>query len=242
MLLVFMYHRIANIPNGPALFAQHLQYLAANFPIVLPGDKLDKNNLSVCLTFDDAYFDFYQIVFPLLKKFNLKAVVAIPVKFISEETTLTSAARLNLAVDYDIQPTEGLAAFCTWPELREMIASDHVVAASHSYNHVDLTRPNINLTQEIVQSKQVLEQKLNRQVNTFVYPFGKWNLDLHHAIIKEYTYAMRIGSAINYHWHNYQKITYRIDADHFWQKNINWSRWNTVKYSLKYLSNQLRKR
>ena len=51
----------------------HFAHISRQYRNVLPGEKLSVGALDVCLSFDDAYFDFYAIVFPLLKKHGLSA-------------------------------------------------------------------------------------------------------------------------------------------------------------------------
>ena len=64
MLISLMYHHIngKEFSNDLEVFEKHLEYLTKNYMIVTPDDelKLDKN---LCLTFDDAYFDFYHFSF-----------------------------------------------------------------------------------------------------------------------------------------------------------------------------------
>jgi peptidoglycan/xylan/chitin deacetylase (PgdA/CDA1 family) len=247
MLLVFMYHRIGRpeLPQAATLFQRHVQALMRHYPIVTPGEPLIKNRLSVCLTFDDAYFDFYHTVYPLLIQLNIRAVLAVPVKFIMEKTTLSPAERLNVPPTQMM--TEGIyqtrVPFCTWQEIQEMAASGHVVMASHSYNHLNLDQPGYDFQQEIAVSQQILAEKTNQPVTTFVYPFGKMNRNLHRYVRAHYAYGMRIGSALNRDWENRgTHLIYRIDADPFWQQQIQWGTRHYWKYSLKYFSNLIRSR
>ena len=65
MLLILMYHQIIEPQVDPEIsvskLEEHLKYLQENFNIIVPGQNLLKNN--VCLTFDDAYIDFYHYIF-----------------------------------------------------------------------------------------------------------------------------------------------------------------------------------
>ena len=90
---------------------------------------------------------------------------------------------------------------------------------------------NFNLTDDIIQSKNILNKKLNTNIDTFVYPFGKMNKQIHNKITEHYKYAMRIGSSINKNWNN---LIYRIDADYLWQNNIKISNILLAKLKFKY--------
>lgn len=244
MLIVLMYHRILNEETSNSSFYQHLKYLAENFAIVTPGEKLSVNRTSLCLTFDDAYFDFYHFVFPLLKELNIKALLAVPTKFILDKTVMNPTLRLNVpyarTVDDSIYPA--FAPFCTWEEIKEMATSNQVTIASHSYNHTDLTDPKVDLNKEIFLSKQLIEEKIGKSVSTFVYPFGKMNALLHQKVKQNYSFAMRIGSSVNLTWQNSSGIIYRIDADQFWQQHRRWGKQHSFKYFCKYLSNIIRRK
>lgn len=90
MLSVIMYHHINSddlpLSNSDAMIESHLKLISQRFTTVFPGDELTNN--SICLTFDDAYYDFYHYVFPLLKKYNLKTLLAVLRAFIAGSTKL----------------------------------------------------------------------------------------------------------------------------------------------------------
>lgn len=244
MLAVLMFHQVyhPNKPENLEKLQQFFAYLSKHHPIVLPGDPLSKHKLSFCITFDDAYYDFYHYVFPLLKQTNLTAVLGVPVKYIQNDTTQSSSTRLSLPhgteMD-DAYPTTH-TPFCTWTELKEMADSNIVAMASHSFNHCNVTEANVDLQFELQNSKQTLEQRLQKSIDTFIYPYGKYSAAVNKEVARYYPYQMRIGSALNKNWHNQQNVIYRINADPFWQNDLHWKMQDTVKYYLKYLSNLLR--
>ena len=75
----------------------------------------------VILTIDDGKLGVYKNAFPLLQKYNMKAVLAV---IGIEIHTESEAPELRY---------ESPAPYCTWAELAEMSASGHVEIASHSY-------------------------------------------------------------------------------------------------------------
>ncbi len=245
MLLVLMYHQILNPekPDTSIAFKEHLCYLKDNYPIILPGDNLIKNTLNICLTFDDAYFDFYYYVFPLLQQLKIPAILSIPTQFIQETTTITSKERLAIHYPAGLaQSKQKKTPLCTWKELKEMVDSSFVQAASHSHNHVNLTNPDININEELQKSKFMLEQTLQTKINTFVYPFGKNSLHTNKLAMQHYKYVMKIGSALNMDWHARDGLIYRINADSLWQKNKYITSGWVKKAQLKYWFNYIRKK
>lgn len=244
MLAVLMFHQVNDL-NQPKMLdklSSFLEYLTNNHPIVLPGAPLAKKKLSFCLTFDDAYFDFYHCVYPLLKQFKIPAVLGVPVKYIQTATTLAVEQRLSISHGKEMdEPTHQThVPFCTWAELKEMADSGLVAIASHSYTHCNVSNEHIDLQHELAVSKQTLQQHLHCNVDTFIYPYGKYSAGTNHEVANHYRYQMRIGSALNKNWHNSQNVIYRVNADPFWQNGLRWRAADTLKYYLKYLSNILR--
>lgn len=246
MLLTFLYHHIGfgKYSNSINLLEENLAYLSKKYNIVLPKDKIDFFKLNICLTFDDAFFDFYHFVFPILKKLKIKALLAVPVKFILDDTNIDQNIRLSVSYKEAFEKEIYLkkAPFCTWNELKEMSDSKLVQIASHSYNHQNLIDKNIDLDLEIIQSKKILEEKLQTKINTFVYPFGKFNKEIHNKVKKNYKFIMRIGSSFNLTWQNMNHMTYRIISDNLQMKDENLKFFKFANYLWNFLSNTIRKR
>lgn len=244
MLVVLMYHRVFKtpFPSQPHAFLKHLTQLAEWYNIVVPGDPLKKNQINLCLTFDDAYFDFYHYVFPLLKKLQIPAVLAIPSGLILGNTNIDETTRLNVPYEEAINAYQSHASLCTWPEINEMVASDLVIPAAHGLTHQPLTKTGLNLEQEIVYAKQLLQEKTKHTVDTFIYPYGRMTPSINKYVNEHYNYTMRIGSALNVSWQNLHQVIYRINAEAFWpqekplftlqHKLILWSRFlsNTFRF------------
>ena len=200
---------------------------------------------AVCLTFDDAYADFYYYVFPLLKKFKLPAVLGIPTSWIQEHTSISPQKRLSITYPHGL--TKELQAshspLCTWPELQEMSRSGYMQPASHSATHINLvTASRSQLTTEINTSKQILQQKLHQPIDTFIYPFGQMTKEIHKVVHAQYKYGMRIGSAVNSSWLNKSGLFYRLDADTIWRNNRLINSALLIKATWKYYLNLLRKK
>ncbi len=105
ILIVLAYHRVvdpqsrlsgpwdpAQISCLPQQFEAQAAYLARNFQ-VLSFSRLKAYQqeltpippLSVILTFDDGYHDNYQIVYPILKKYGLSAIIFLPADYIDRQ-------------------------------------------------------------------------------------------------------------------------------------------------------------
>jgi hypothetical protein len=129
---VFCYHFIS-----AAEFEAHLQHLERNGYATLTADEFyhAKRNeagdpiRSAMLTFDDGDKGFYEVVFPLLKKYGMKAVNFIIPGWIGREGILT------------------------WEQIEEMHESELVDFQSHSMHHpaiftsskvIDFCHPEMN--------------------------------------------------------------------------------------------------
>ncbi len=216
MLSVVMYHHINSddlpLSNSEGMMEAHLKLISGRYTTVFPGEE---GEYPICLTFDDAYYDFYHYVFPLLKKYNLKALLAVPSTYILNDTDVMPERRLSLKHHeiYEGDNYKTFAPFCTYAELREMVLSSHVAIASHSMNHVNLSEEGIDLEQEIFGSKIALEENLGFRVESFVLPYGKYNDEAVRLAKEHYSYVFRIGNALNPTWDGIGGLIYRIKGD-----------------------------
>ena len=239
-----MFHRVSE-PGMQGAFLKYLDYLVQTFPIIVPGEPLVAP-VSISLIFDDAYIDFYEYVFPLLKKYNIKALLAVPVSYISEKIEEPMKDRM-LKTHYagiDKPSAEVNTAFCSWIELKEMVDSGYVIIASHTQTHCSTPALNTHEEQlfEIMSSKKVLEEKLGTIVEHFIYPYGHWSRSAHRFVTEHYRYTHRIGGALNDSKQlSSGKLLYRIDANDLFinhrlinakQLRIWWFKalWNRIRF------------
>jgi peptidoglycan/xylan/chitin deacetylase (PgdA/CDA1 family) len=108
------------------------------------------------LTFDDSYEDFYQVAWPLLQKYQVKATIFIITDFI------------------------GQPGYLSWPEIEELAQSYLIEFGAHTLDHkyLSLSPPELTfyrLSQEIFGPKAELEKRTSRRVEFFSYPYGQYN-------------------------------------------------------------------
>ena len=230
-----MYHHVNSdrCSNDLQMLKKHLKYISNNFTSVFPTyENLPKN--PICLVFDDGYYDFYKFIFPLLKKYNLKALLAVIPKYILDDSKEDDRTRLNIEHNELLKEYKN-ATLCTYKELKEMVDSGLVQIASHSFSHINLVESGVDLKKELKDSKEILEQKLNIKVDSFVYPFGKYNQEILSETKKYYKYCFRIGNGINFDFKGINGVIYRIDADNLKTPNEPFKLKNMIKYTLKSL-------
>ena len=234
-----MYHHVNSdrCSNDLDTFENHLKYITQHYVSVFPSfEKLPKN--AICLVFDDGYYDFYKYIYPLLQKYNLKALLAVVPKYILDDTNEGDKVRLQPEHNHLFNEYEK-ATFCTYKELKEMQESGFVQVVSHSYSHTNLLEFGVNIADELEKSKQILEQKLSIDIETFVFPFGKYNQKILDETLKHYKYAFRIGNAVQKDFHGINNVIYRIDGDFLKSESSIFSFKNTIKFRFKALSKKI---
>ena len=210
-LLVLMLHRSTAAGGNPparleALFAE----IARRHRCVLPGEPLEPGRLNVCLSFDDAYYDFYYNAFPLLRRHGLRALLAVSAGLIPERSDLPPSIRLVLP-DQSPEPHTVAGGLCTWGELGELAGSGQVAVAAHGWFHERLDSPRADLGLEVDQAGETLRRRLGVTVDSFVFPHGRLTSRSLARVRAQYRYALRIGSALNSRWD--ARLLYRVPGD-----------------------------
>jgi len=211
-LLILLYHRSQHGPHGnsPEMLEAHFAHIAAHYPCVLPGEPLRAGRLNVCLSFDDGYYDFHRVVWPLLEKYDLRALLAVAPGLILEKTSQHPFARMRMP-DQGPDPHTISGGLCTWPELRELATSRRVAFAVHGMTHTRLDDPTADFSREILDPGLLLTVKLLVQIENFVFPFGRFTPLALKVARAHYRHIFRIGQAINSSWD--AGLLYRVSAD-----------------------------
>ena len=109
---------------------------------------------SLMLTFDDGLESCHRIALPVLSKFAVSGLFFI------------------------IPQKIGMPGFMSQSDIEDLIASGHTIG-SHSLNHLDLTSiSTADAKAEIQTSKEILEERFNIAIDSFSFPFGKYNKTL----------------------------------------------------------------
>ncbi len=171
---ILCYHRLIERDEEGSEFETHLrvdrfeaqlQYLrdhrfrTLHFADVDNAMVFEKQRRAVVLTFDDGYEDNFRLLFPLLKKYNAKAVIY-----------LVSGLQHN---EWDVRRGDAPRRLLNQAERREMLESGLVEFGAHTVTHADLSTVDRERARvEIQHSKTQLESELGVPVQTFAYPYG----------------------------------------------------------------------
>lgn len=190
-LPIIMYHSLLKEPAvknqyviHPDLFEEDLQYLKKHgYTTVLMQDLIDCTASGkplppkpVLLTFDDGFYNNYFYGYPLLKRYQMKAVISI----IGKTTETFSESK-------DRNPAY---AYLTWKDIRELNASGLVEIQNHSYNAHSNGKDRNGVSSNPGESRRAyrdflqdqvltLQEKLQKHAGfaptTFTYPFGAFD-------------------------------------------------------------------
>lgn len=168
---ILLYHYVENIQDPkdtirrsldipPGIFESQIKTLTqADYTFLTPNQIPDflagKQRLPkkpIILSFDDGYRDFYIDVWPILKKYQIKAVAYIVPGFINKPNNLTSG------------------------ELEEVGKSDLVEIGGHTMDHLNLKGlPEVKAKYQIDQGKKILEDIIQKKIVSFAYPYGAFD-------------------------------------------------------------------
>lgn len=153
------YYRTA---TSPSVFTQHMHYLHdLGYSTINVADAVNllQNGGSTkkyaVVTFDDGYADFYTQAFPVLNRYGFTATVFLPTGYIAPV------------------PVRFKGKDClTWSEVREL-RKYGMFFGSHTVTHPQLSTLDVSTVKdEIVNSKQTIEDNLGESVDSFAYPFA----------------------------------------------------------------------
>ena len=159
------YHRVGpfkrdHVPTvSGAAFEKQLGWLARWRYRVIPFEDLvaclDRGEpmprRSAVITFDDGYEETHSVAWPILKRFGFPATMFVTPNEVTWE------------------------GFVRWPQIVEM-ARDSMAVGSHTMTHSYLPLlSGERLTQELCESKRIIESQLGRPVRLLSYPSGGYS-------------------------------------------------------------------
>jgi len=175
---ILMYHSVNPVTHkdnrlvvSAYTFERQMRFLKEHRYNVMPLDRIgalirERKQIpphAIAITLDDGFKDNYIYAFPILKKYNLSATIFL----IVNEIEIPQSHRLS------------------WQEIKIMQDSGLITFGSHTLSHLQLKSftPEEELKKQIFGSKSLLEERLNRPVNLFSYPFGEFNIKTRQLVI-----------------------------------------------------------
>lgn len=185
---IIMYHSILKSTKGenkyivtPEIFEKDMEYLKNNgYETVFVSELSDyvRNGAPlpekpVIITLDDGYYNNYVYALPILKKYNMKASIAVVGKF----TDIFSNADSHNA-NY---------SHMTWDDIKEIAKSGYIEISNHTYD-MHGTKERFGcfkmksetneqyhdvLTKDVLKMQELLKENSDVDCKVFTYPYGK---------------------------------------------------------------------
>lgn len=135
----------------------------------------------IILTVDDGYVNNYDYMFPLLKKYNMKAVVYLVAGIDYNKWDVEKYKEEKLPIMNDTQ-------------VKELLKSGLIEIGGHTFSHCSL--PNISRKEkefEIIEAKKNLENRFNINLTSFAYPYGHLDKETK-EIVKKAGYSFAVST------------------------------------------------
>jgi len=177
MISVLTYHQIDHVepaddPLGisvtPESFSEQMTYLHNNdFTCLSLSEavtywetKKTPPTKAFILTFDDGYRDLYTTVYPILEPLGFTATIFLVADQVGGHSNWVG---------------QGSQPLLNWNEIHELRSAGFTFD-SHTLSHRRLTTlDEAEVTREVKQSKEIIEQNLGEEVNFISYPYNDHN-------------------------------------------------------------------
>ena len=182
-----------NYINTPQSFEENIKVLLENGYTFISFQELNdaingKMSLPekpILINFDDGYYSNYEYVFPILKKYNVKASIFVVTDKIGKEI-------------------DG-KRYLSWEQCKEMQDSGLVDIFSHSKRHVFYDRLPVRMIRDdVIESYKIIEENLgSKNLKVFAYPYGAytkesvWALKLNGIDMQVYDLGMNYSNDFN---------------------------------------------
>lgn len=176
--VILLYHSIGESPLSvpETLFREQMAWLAARFAIV-PLDAVvtdnKKTTAQVVISFDDGYASVHDRAAPIMAEHGATGTVYLNTGWIGDIARKASDAALG---HYPHQ------YFMNWREA-EALAKAGWTIGSHGVDHLDLTKQDaVSVERELSDSKQEIENRLERPCEHFAYTWGRFTPSLQNSV------------------------------------------------------------
>jgi peptidoglycan/xylan/chitin deacetylase (PgdA/CDA1 family) len=163
-------------------FEEQIKYISKKYQLltyqefcdVLEGNKeLLKDGILV--TFDDGFYDNYTNAFPILKKYNVPAVIFVTTSYVGGINTRSSGNEFR---------------FLEWENMQKMITSKLVSIQNHTHTHPFLTKlDESSIENEVVESNNLIEKNLSIRPTSIAYPKGDYDKSVRKVIKNHFKYG-----------------------------------------------------
>jgi peptidoglycan/xylan/chitin deacetylase (PgdA/CDA1 family) len=188
---------------------KYFTFVNFEYAIELISNNTVVDKPMLAFTFDDGFKCCYDIIAPLLEKYNTNGAFFINPCIIEAESNykkLFIVEKLKLNIDKD---------FMTWEQIIDLKNRGHVIG-NHTLNHASLIDlSDAEIENEIELGKKLLEDKLNYECDYFALPYGTPAFFDDRAISIGLFYHKKIFTSYNYESYFYKENIYVLSRRHF---------------------------
>ncbi len=171
---VVLYHRVNDefrdsVTVGIEQFDKQMAAIKQKYTVISIEDiisgNIPRNTIRpvIAVTFDDGYLDNYINAVPILLKHQIPAAFFISTGMIGSTNGFA----------HDLNKLGKALPNMNWDQIIHMKQLGFTIG-SHTVNHINCAKDNPDkVTEEIIESKKILEEKLSLKEVIFAYPFGK---------------------------------------------------------------------
>ena len=232
-IYVLNYH--ATPENESSVLEQQLVFYNKYFSSVNLSDlnqffenkKWHKDKPGLILSFDDGLRSNFDVAAPLLEKYGFTAWFFIPTDFLDTSTDEQITFANNHSICARNIYKDGRIAM-TWDEIQKLDKNHVIGCHTKSHHRMIASTPKIQIHQEIIVSKMILEDKLGHAIDAFCWVGGE-----------EFSYSAQGAKAIREAKYKYSFMTncmpIKIDTNpHQLQRNNVETSWsiNLVKFAV----------
>ncbi len=189
MRAILTYHSIdasgSAISVDPETFRRHVRWLAGSGVHVVAVEellRLPPEAEALALTFDDAFANFAQLAWPLLRDHGMPVTLFVATEYVGGSNSWSASRRLAVP----------RLPLLDWQTLGRL-AEEGVALGSHSRTHPDLRGlPAAALREEVEGSARGLEAKTGRAPTGFAYPYGYYDAAAVEAVRGRYMWACTV--------------------------------------------------
>lgn len=166
---VLMYHDInENSDLTPESFEYQLNYyIEHGYKFVSEVEDL-KISKRILVTFDDVYYSFENIVFPILNKYNIPCILFVPTGYMGKK--LKDGISLLEKQNKNIISLESL---------KKISKSSLITIGCHTHSHFNMLKESHEfIRKDIRKSLSIIESITNKRCKHFSFPQGKYNAEV----------------------------------------------------------------
>ena len=148
--------------------SQNVEYIKIEEAVALVTEKKKVKEKYIAFTFDDGFEECYTKIAPVLKEFNTNAAFFINPNFIESDEKYKRQFLSERVFVKNKNPMK-------WNMIKDLHQQGFVIG-SHTTDHLRLNIENEKtLSEQIVVSKNIIEEKTGSICEYFAYPYGQEN-------------------------------------------------------------------